>query len=123
MDKYVVRTASGEVDIIASVEAYETALNKWVEENEADLDRIEAAVETVFNKFPGRLVMGSVAHFALRELNAGPTEHGVLEGQILKYIRGQAKIGRLDIGKGKGNGGVLRLAKLGEPIPEKPSKK
>ena len=46
MDKYMVRSTDGSVDVAASANAYATALTKWAAENEVPAADIEAAVES-----------------------------------------------------------------------------
>jgi hypothetical protein len=121
MDKHTVRDSSGAVDVAASANAYATALTKWCAENEVASDTIELAVETAFDRHPGRLPMPALLSAAVNELAPEPAQFKTLSQRVHDYVRGQAKLGRLDIGKGKG-GGVERLARPGEPIPAKPAK-
>ena len=121
MDKFTVRDSSGSVDVAASANAYATALTKWCAENEVASDTIEMAVEAVFDRHPGRLPMPALLSAAVNELGATPAQFKTLTDRVHSYVSGQAKTGRLEIGKGKG-GGVSRLARPGEPIPVKPAK-
>ena len=121
MDKFTVRNSDGSVDVAASANAYAVALAKWVSENEIASEMIEAAVEATFDRHPGRLPMPALLSGAVNELGAAPAQFKALTERCHAYVRGQAEVGRLEIGKGKG-GGVSRLARPGEPIPAKPAK-
>jgi hypothetical protein len=121
MDKYTVRDSSGAVDVAASANAYATALATWCAANEVDSDTIEAAVEAAFDAHPGKLPMPALLSAAVNELGSTPAQFKTLTTRVHDYVSGQAKLGRLEIGKGKG-GGVSRLALPGEPIPAKPAK-
>lgn len=121
MDKYTVRDSSGAVDVAASANAYATALSTWCAANEVDSDTIELAVEAAFDAHPGRLPMPALLSAAVNELGSTPAQFKTLTARVHDYVGGQAKLGRLEIGKGKG-GGVSRLARPGEPIPVKPAK-
>lgn len=121
MDKHTVRDSSGAVDVAASANAYATALTKWVGENELATDTIEMAIESVFDRHPGRLPMPALLGAAVNELNVEPAQHKSVTQRAHDYVSGQAKLGRLEVAKGKG-GGVSRLARPGEPIPAKPAK-
>lgn len=126
MDKFMKRDATGAVDVLASAEAYALALQAWVVENEVGSETIEAAVETVFDRFDGkRLPMPSLLSMAVVELGATPEQHKAMTNRVHEYVKGQTTAGRLEVGKGP-QGGVLRRAKPGEEIPakeEKPAKK
>lgn len=56
MDKYTVRDSSGSVDIIASFSAYAEVLTEWVKNNEFPTEKVEAAVEAVFDRYPDKPV-------------------------------------------------------------------
>lgn len=121
MDKFTVRGTDGSVDVAASANAYAGALAKWVAENEIPSEDIELAVEAAFDAHPGRLPMPALLSAAVNELGCTPAQFKTLTERCHAYVRGQATLGRLEIGKGKG-GGVSRLARPGEPIPAKPAK-
>jgi hypothetical protein len=129
MDKFTKTGADGSVDVAASANAYAKALTEWKAQNEIPTDRIEAAVEAVFDRFPGvRLSMPSLLHEAVTELKGSPAQHKALSARVQSYVTGQCgatketrNTGRLDIQKGVG-GGVLRLALPGEPIPARTKK-
>jgi hypothetical protein len=120
MEKYVVRNDDGSVNLSRSVDAFSDALQKWVDEDKALVVRIETAVEAVLDRHQGQKVpMPALLSMAIHELGASPSEFGTLQERIHAYVKSQAGEGkRLQIGKGKG-GGVLRLARPGEPVPEK----
>jgi len=109
MDKYTTRDGSGVVDVAASSAAYGAALSAWVLQNELPVDRISAAVNAVFDRFPGqKLPMPFLLSLAVAELGAGPAEHKSLTERVHSFVRGQAdEGGTLVIGKGKG-GGITR---------------
>lgn len=129
MDKFTVFANDGSVDVAASAAAYAKALTSWKATNEVPTETIEAAVEAVFDRFPGqRLSMPALIHSALSELQAAPSQHKALTARVQSYVSGQCGLGdarntgRLDIQKGVG-GGVLRLAVPGAEIPARPAKK
>lgn len=130
MDKFSKLGADGTVDVSESMKAYEAALVAWKAENEIPTDRIEAAVEAVFDRFPGqRLAMPALLHEAVSELQGTPAQHKALTARVQAYVTGQCgttketrNTGRIDIQKGVG-GGVLRLALPGQEIPARPAKK
>lgn len=129
MDKFSKLGSDGTFDVDASMAAYGEALVAWKAENEIPTDRIEAAVEAVFDRFPtARLSMPALIHEAVSELQGTPAQHKALSKRVQNYVTGQCgtgetrNTGRLDIQKGVG-GGVLRLALPGQTIPARPAKK
>jgi hypothetical protein len=125
MDKFSKLGSDGTVDVNASKEAYGQALSAWKAENEIPTDRIETAIEAVFDRFPGqRLAMPALLSMSVLGLSATPDQHKTLTARCHAYVTGQSagNTGRLDIGKGKG-GGVLRLSLPGQPVPARPAKK
>lgn len=129
MDKFTVLGSDGTADVAASANAYAKALTEWKAQNEIPTETIEAAVEAVFDRFPGqRLSMPSLLHESVSELQGTPAQHKALTARVQSYVTGQCgtgdarNTGRLDIQKGVG-GGVLRLALPGQPIPARPAKK
>lgn len=116
MDKFTRRGTDGSVDVAASANAYAKALTEWAAQNEIPSAEIETAVEAVFDAHEGRLPMPALVSFAVQELSAAPEQFKTLSDRVHAYVKGQAEVGRLNIGKGKG-GGVARLARPGEPIP------
>lgn len=120
MDKYTVRTSTGEVDVAASANNYASALSAWKTENEIPTLDIETAVEAVFDQH-AKLPMPALLNAAVNELGATPTQFKALTERVGAYVRGQAVAGRLEISKGKG-GGVFRICRPGEVVPAKTSK-
>lgn len=121
MDKFVVRDATGSVDVNASAAAYAVALTKWVAENEVPTDRIQAAVSAVFDRFPGqRLTMPALLSLAVVELGASPAEHKVMTDRVHAFVRASAtgENATLVIAKGKGGGVSLKQAPAAEPAAE-----
>ncbi len=124
MDKFTMRGADGSVDVAASANAYAKALTEWATQNETPSETIETAVESVFDSFDGRIAMPALIGLALQELGATPEQHKALTNRVRAYVRGQSadNTGRLDIQKGV-NGGVARLARPGQPVPARATKK
>lgn len=129
MDKFSKLGTDGTVDVDASAQAYADALVAWKAENEIPTDKIESAVEAVFDRFPGvRLSMPALLHEAVSELHGTPAQHKALSKRVQAYVSGQCgtgdarNTGRLDIQKGVG-GGVARLALPGQEIPARSAKK
>lgn len=116
MDKYTVRNTDGSVNLTGSVAAYTQALTEWVATNEIASDRIEAAVEVVFDKHNGRLPMPMLLSFAAAEISTEPGQFKTLQKRIHAYVNGQKTIGRLKVIQGQG-GGVARLGRPGEALP------
>ena len=124
MDKHTVFGTDGTADLAASTNAYAKALAEWKKANEIPVDRIEAAVEAVFDRFPSqRLAMPMLLNLAVAELGGAPTQFKTLQDAVHGYVTGQSakNTGRIDIVKGK-NGGVQRLALPGQPVPARPAK-
>lgn len=124
MDKYTVLGADGTADVAASANAYAKALTEWKAQNEVPSETIETAVEAVFDRNPGRIPMPVLLSFATQELGATPETFRSLHDRVHAYVVGQSanNTGRIDIGRGKG-GGVERLARPGEPVPARQTKK
>ncbi len=124
MDKYTVLGSDGTADVSLSASAYAKALVEWKAKNEVPSETIENAVETVFDRNPGRIGMPVLLSFATQELGATPETFRALHDRVHAYVVGQSakNTGRIDIGKGKG-GGVERLSRPGEPIPARAAKK
>jgi hypothetical protein len=123
MDKHTVFGSDGSVNVEASTLSYVKALNEWKVKNELPTEDVEAAVEAVFDRFPGyRLSMPALLHEAVSLLKGEPSQHKTLTARVQSYIASQCGIGdarntgRIDITKGKA-GGVLRLARPGQPVP------
>ena len=111
MDKYTMFGSDGSADVAASADAYAKALTSWKAKNEVPTETIEAAVEAVFDRFPGqRLSMPSLLHAVVSELQATPAQHNALTERVKSYVSGQCGLGearntgRLDIHKGVGGG-------------------
>lgn len=121
MDKHTVRDSSGSVNVASSANAYAEALTKWCSSNEVASETIETAVEAVFDRHPGRLPMPALVSAAVNELGSTPAQFKTLSDRVHGYVRGQAKLGRLEVAKGAG-GGVSRVCLPGEEIPAKPAK-
>jgi hypothetical protein len=113
MDKFTKRDATGSVDVEASSAAYADALTAWAAENETSAEAVEAAVEAVFDRFPGSMHVPVLVSFAVAELGATPAQHTAMTKRVSAYLKGQSALGRLEVTKGVG-GGIKRLAKPGE---------
>lgn len=112
MDKYTVRDSSGSVDVEASAVAYAEALVQWVDENELSQERLDAAVNAVFDQFLGQTIhMPALLSAATLELGGSPAEHKTHSKRLHQHIRGLHDRGVLQITKGKG-GGVARVSDL-----------
>lgn len=118
MDKYTQYDSLGVADVAASANAYAKALTAWKQANEIPTERIEAAVEAVFDRAKSRLPMPALISFTVNELSQEPGAHKSLSDRVHAYITGQRKVGRLLVVQGKG-GGVERVVRPGEPIPAK----
>ena len=121
MDKFTVRDSVGSVDVDASVAAYAQALSQWVVENETPLDKVERALEAVFDERPNtRLPTPFLVSLTVQEMKQDPSLFKSLSNRVAAYIKGECanNTGRLHITKGKG-GGVMRLARPGEEIPSR----
>lgn len=108
MDKYTVRDSSGEVDVVASAEAYAQALVEWVSANEADTQQLTSLVNEVFDQTGKTLPMPYLVSQVVSLLEATPQEHAAMTKRVHGHIRCMAgEGGTLAISKGKG-GGVTR---------------
>lgn len=124
MDKYTVFGTDGTADVAASQAKYAEALTAWKGSNETPSEKIEAAVEAVFDAFPGqRLKMPFLVNASVTRLGGTPSQHASLTKAVHGYLTAQSakNTGRIDIAKGV-NGGVSRLALPGQPVPARPSK-
>lgn len=116
MDKYTVLNTLGEVDVAASANAYAKALTAWKSLNEVSTDRIEVAVETVFDRTVGSLPMPALVNFAVNEISQEAGQFKALSKRVHAYLTGQKLAGRIAVKQGK-LGGVNRIARVGEPLP------
>ena len=116
MDKYTKFNSLGEADVAASANAYAVALTQWKTEHEIPSSRIETAVEAVFDRTTGKIPMPALVNFSVNEISNDPTQFKGLAARVHAYVTGQREAGRLTVTNGK-NGGVLRLARPGEPVP------
>lgn len=124
MDKYTVFGTDGTADVAQSQAKYAEALTAWKQTNELPQEKIEGAVEAVFDQFPGqRLAMPFLVANAVSRLGAAPGQHASLTKAVHGYLTAQSakNTGRIDIAKGV-HGGVTRLALPGQPVPPRPSK-
>jgi hypothetical protein len=118
MDKFTVRDSNGSVDVKASVGAYSKSLADWVSVNETPVDKIENAVESVFDSHSTRLPTQFLVSLAVQELGTPPDQFQSVSNRVAAYIKGQLASGRLDSTKGKG-GGISRLARPGESVSDR----
>jgi hypothetical protein len=121
MDKHTKFNTLGEVDVAASANAYAVALTQWKADHEIPTERIEQAVETVFDRTNGKIPMPALVNFSVNELSDDPNAFKGLAARVHAYLTGQKRTttnpsGRLVVTNGKG-GGVQRLARPGETIP------
>lgn len=121
MDKHTQFNSLGEADVAASANAYAKALTAWKTNHEIPSERIETAVETVLDRTNGKIPMPALVNFAVNELSSDPSQFKGLSQRVHAYVTGQKDVGRLTVTNGKG-GGVLRLARPGQPIPAKAAK-
>lgn len=120
MDKFTVLNALGEADVAASANTYAKALTAWKELNEIATDRVETAVEAIFDRTPGSLPMPFLIDAAVNEISQDPAQFKTLSKRVRAYVKEQKQIGRLAVKPGKPGatgGGVSRLSRAGEPVP------
>ena len=109
MDKFTVRDESGSVDVLASAEKYAEALQAWVAENEIAPERLDAVVNAVFDRFPGKTIqMPALLSLCAVEMGGDPNAHKQVTKRLHAHVRGMASAGTLSITKGVG-GGVTRV--------------
>lgn len=113
MDKFTQFNNLGEADVAASAAAYAQALTQWKTDHEIPSDRIEMAVETVFDRTTGKIPMQALVNFTVNEIFNDPTQFKGLAARVRAYLTGQKRTkenpqGRLAVVNGKG-GGVERL--------------
>lgn len=121
MDKYTEFNSLGEADVAASANAYAKALTAWKSLNEIPTERIETAVEAVFDRTPGSLPMPALVNFAVNEISQEPSQFKSLSKRVHAYVTGQKLTGRISVKQGV-KGGVSRVARVGEPIPAQVAK-
>ena len=109
MNKYVLRTNTGNIDHEATIERFRADLNKFAAERETEIGVISNAVHTVLDGHKGKRVpMPFLASEVLRALNVQPENYKTLTEKVLDYVRVSDEF---SIGKGK-NGGVARVIDL-----------
>jgi len=109
MNKYVILTNTGNIDIQATLDRFESDLSKFAEARETEVGVISNAVHAVLNGHKGKRVpMPFLASEVLRTLNVQPENYKTLTEKVLDYVRANDEF---SIGKGK-NGGVARVADL-----------
>ena len=119
LNTYLVRASDGSIDHDATLAKFRGDLLKYSVERDLESETVGAAVNAVFDQFPGaRLNMLAVTSYALTHLNVQPENFKSLSDRVVGYIRdhaGNRESGALfHIGKGKG-GGCWRWA----DVPEK----
>lgn len=111
LNKLVVR-AGGLVDVTATLDAVETALNSANTDAEKAFAAVGPAVDAVFSEHSGAAInMPAVASFALAKLGTAPDKYNETVELVQNYIRSNAgDEGKFEIRKGKGGGVRLRTA-------------
>jgi hypothetical protein len=120
------RTASGSVDVAASLAAFESAVHLHIAEKETELATIAAAASLTFDELKAngnpRVNMPFVINETVRRLNPLPANYNALTAAVGQYLRdnaGPREEGKLfGIGKGKG-AGVTRWS----DVPAQPEAK
>lgn len=111
MDKFTVRGADGSVDMAASTEAYVKSLSEWVAEHDVSNTAIEAALDNVFDKNPGRVPTQFLASLAARDLVTKPEAFASMKQRVHSYIKTAVLSGeKYTLLRGFG-GGVARVSK------------
>lgn len=115
-------TASGSVDVDASLAAAKSGILNYIAQRETELETVSEAVGATFDALKGaKANMPYVVGQTLRNLNVQPENYKTLESLVAGFIRenaGDRPSGALfNIGKGKG-GGVLRWSDQPEAKPE-----
>lgn len=118
MDKYTTRGDSGCVDLQASAKQYLAALTDWVAKNELPADTVNAALNAVFDRYPGqRIPMQMLISLTAQELGAGPSDHKMVAERVRATVKAQAANGQLSTALGA-KGGTCRMAE----VPARPTK-
>lgn len=114
------RGADGSVDVAGSIAAFETALTKFIAENEVESKTIAEAVLAVFEQFKGtNILVPAVVGMALQRLNVQPGNFTAMEKKVHQYVssnsQGDTKDGVQEnpeslfvIGRGRNGGARLR---------------
>lgn len=118
---HIITKSDGSVDIKASGEAYVKALTDWVGANEISSDRLDTAIDAVFdeNKDQTRFPKAGLVHLAVMHLGLNANQIGTVSERVSKYITNNPRF--LTV-KGKG-GGCERLCRAGETVPVRETKK
>jgi hypothetical protein len=114
LNTYVIRASDGSIDLDATCAKFARDLLTFKTESETETEEVGAAVNSVFDQFPGaRINMPALVNYALQRLNVQPENFRILSEKVQNYVRdhaGPREDGALfHIGKGKG-GGVFRWA-------------
>jgi len=112
LNTYVVRAGNGSIDLDATCAKFAKDLLAFQAEMETENEAVGAAVNAVFDQFPGaRINMPALVNYSLQRLNVQPENFRILSEKVQNYVRDRAgarESGALfHIGKGKG-GGVSR---------------
>lgn len=125
MDKYTVRNSDGSVDVAASANKYSVALTQWVFDKDAKRqaktevvpnEAVESAVESILDNHPKRITTPALVNQVAIQLNPSLDKYTAVTNQVRAYIKEQVASGRLNVQSRRG-GGIMRMAKPGEPIP------
>jgi hypothetical protein len=109
LNESVVRV-SGRIDVAASLEALESALEAAIVAEETATQGVSAAVLGVFADHKGAAInKPAVASLAMQKLGTSPAEYGATKLLIDAYIdQNKGEGGLFKVTKGKGGGVTLR---------------
>lgn len=111
MDKFVVRSVDGSVDVVASTAAYHAALTEWVSLNETPSSELETAVNAVFeSESRGPIPTAALVSMAAHRLTTDPNMFVAVSKRVHDWIKNQVTQGvKFTVVRGKG-GGVVRTS-------------
>lgn len=111
MDKFVVRTVDGSVDVIASTAAYHAALTEWVSLNETPVSELETAVNSVLEtETRGPIPTAALVSMAAHRLTTDPALFVATSKRVHDWLKNQVSQGKkYTVVRGKG-GGVVRTS-------------
>lgn len=111
MDKFVVRSVDGSVDVVASTAAYHAALTEWVSLNETPVQHLEDAVNSVLEKeAKGPIPTAALVSMAAHRLTTDPALFVSMSKRVHEWLKNQVSQGKkYTLVRGKG-GGVVRTS-------------
>src|SRR4051812_36863497 len=104
----VVRDPDGDLDMAETLEAFEAVVLAWEEENNANNETVLTAVNSVYEKNPGKpFSLQALTFEVMKELDASSDVLGTIQGQVNSVIKSNPTVFETTRGKG---GGTRKIA-------------